>query len=178
MEPGSFPPDAAGASRTATRDGPNHLAALARRGAWATISAILGQRCPRCHTGRIFRGAFAMNDPCPVCGLLFQREAGYFLGAMYISYGIAVVILTTLFFTAAALLSNWNYELALVLAMVVYILFVPVVFRYSRVLWIYFDRSRGPGSDLLMSSYEKWRLQELQGGKTDPPASYRGQHPS
>jgi hypothetical protein len=119
-----------------------------------------------------------MNDPCPICGLLFQREPGYFLGAMYVSYGIAVVILTTLFFTAAALLPNWNYEVALVLAMVAYILFVPAVFRYSRVLWIYFDRSRGPYSDLLMSSYEKWRLQQLQSGKANRPASSQGEDPS
>ena len=34
----------------------------------------------------MFRGVFAMNDPCPVCGLLFKREEGTFLGAMYVSY--------------------------------------------------------------------------------------------
>src|SRR5690242_14056243 len=57
-----------------------------------TLWAILRERCPRCRTGRIFRGVFAMNDPCPDCGLLFQREEGYFLGAMYISYGVSVTI--------------------------------------------------------------------------------------
>jgi hypothetical protein len=35
-----------------------------------------------------------MYDSCPVCGLRFLREAGYFLGAMYISYtlGVATVL--------------------------------------------------------------------------------------
>src|SRR5262245_38918403 len=57
-----------------------------RRGTLARLWAILAQRCPRCLTGRVFRGTFAMNDPCPVCGQIFQREEGYFLGAMYVSY--------------------------------------------------------------------------------------------
>src|SRR5437763_4892044 len=54
---------------------------------------LLRQRCPRCRRGRMFRGSFAMNEPCPVCGMLFQREEGYFLGAMYVSYGLSVVLI-------------------------------------------------------------------------------------
>ena len=38
-----------------------------------------------------------MNDPCPVCGLVFEREPGYFLGAMYFSYALAVFIIAPLF---------------------------------------------------------------------------------
>ena len=41
--------------------------------------ALLRQRCPNCRKGRMFRSLFDMNDPCPECGTLFQREEGYFL---------------------------------------------------------------------------------------------------
>ena len=34
-----------------------------------------------------------MHERCPVCDLKFEREAGYFLGAMYVSYGLALVII-------------------------------------------------------------------------------------
>ncbi len=34
-----------------------------------------------------------MSPRCSVCGLKFQREEGYFLGAMYISFGLALVII-------------------------------------------------------------------------------------
>jgi len=34
-----------------------------------------------------------MNDRCPACGLRFNREPGYFLGAMYISYGMALALI-------------------------------------------------------------------------------------
>ena len=34
-----------------------------------------------------------MWERCSVCDLKFQREEGYFLGAMYISFGLALVII-------------------------------------------------------------------------------------
>ena len=37
-----------------------------------------------------------MHDCCPACGLHFNREAGYFLGAMYISYGLALAFIFAL----------------------------------------------------------------------------------
>ena len=65
----------------------------------ANVSAargIFGQLCPRCRTGDIFRSSIfrgfpKMHECCPVCGLKFEREEGYFLGAMYISYGLAII---------------------------------------------------------------------------------------
>ena len=43
----------------------------------------------------IYRGFPRMHE-CPVCGLQFHREQGYFLGAMYISYGLALAFLLLL----------------------------------------------------------------------------------
>jgi len=69
----------------------------------SALSGILFQLCPRCRMGKIFRsnlyrgvdwgiywGFPKMNDCCPACGLLFNREPGYFLGAMYISYTLGL----------------------------------------------------------------------------------------
>src|SRR5262245_35645022 len=100
---------------------------------------MLLQRCPRCRTGRLFRGMFTMNDPCPVCGLIFEREPGYFFGAMYVSYGMAVVILTPIFFWLQWLLPDWPGPVVALLAVLPYLPLVPAVFRYSRVIWLYFD---------------------------------------
>src|ERR1700674_1740133 len=61
----------------------------------ATLGDVLHQRCPRCRQGRIFRysifrGFPKMHERCPVCDLKFDREPGYFLGAMYVSYGLGI----------------------------------------------------------------------------------------
>jgi uncharacterized protein (DUF983 family) len=108
------------------------------------IAAILLQRCPRCREGRMFRGMFAMNDPCPVCGLVFEREPGYFFGAMYFSYAIAVAILIPAFFLLQALLPGRSDFLIAFLAALIYLPLAPMVFRYSRVLWVAFDRAVSP----------------------------------
>ena len=57
--------------------------------------AVLCQHCPRCFQGRIFGAPITMNENCPTCGLRFGREPGYFFGAMYLSYPIAVAWLLT-----------------------------------------------------------------------------------
>ena len=49
-------------------------------------------RCPRCGARSLFRTWFAMHERCAVCGLRFEREQGYFLGAIYINYGVTVVL--------------------------------------------------------------------------------------
>jgi uncharacterized protein (DUF983 family) len=66
---------------------------------------ILQEKCPHCGQGHVFqrqKSVFkmpVMNEKCSECDYKFDREPGYFLGAMYISYGIAVFlgILTYLF---------------------------------------------------------------------------------
>jgi len=116
--------------------------------------AMLRQRCPRCRTGRMFRGAFTMNDPCPVCGLIFQREEGYFLGSMYTSYILSCGLLTVFYVIAAALMPGWNSILIALAAMLPFLPLLPAVFRYSRVTWIYFERAVCP-SDISAGPYEK-----------------------
>ncbi len=125
------------------------------------LAGMLRQRCPRCREGRMFRTTFRMNDPCPVCGLVFEREPGYFFGAMYFSYAIAVVILVPLFFILQATLPEPLLPYVVPLTTLPYLFLVPAVFRYSRVLWIYFDRSAAPSE---VSSYPE-SLQRRQAEK-------------
>jgi uncharacterized protein (DUF983 family) len=135
-------------------------------GFWPWLGALLRQRCPRCHKGRMFRGLFEMNDPCPECGLLFQKEEGYFLGAMYVSYALATAILIPLYLIAALLLPGRNSIVVAVVATVAYLPFVPLVFRYSRLLWIYLDRAVC-GSETSAQPYEKVRKEQLAGRGND-----------
>lgn len=106
----------------------------------------------------MFRGAVTMNDPCPNCGLLFQREEGYFLGAMYVSYVLSTGLFAVIYVTWAMLV-GWFGLWAALLSILTYLPFIPAVFRYSRVLWIYWDRHACP-SDLSAQPYEKVRQRQ------------------
>src|SRR4029453_4883627 len=58
----------------------------------ARLRVMLAGLCPRCRGARIFRGPFGMTETCPACGLRFERESGYFTGAMYVSYILALPV--------------------------------------------------------------------------------------
>ena len=75
------------------------------------IQAILRELCPRCYTGKIFRGPLwrtylAMNERCPVCDLKYEREQGYFLGAMYFSYMLSIPPVLVLVFVSLMTLES------------------------------------------------------------------------
>jgi uncharacterized protein (DUF983 family) len=55
-------------------------------------------RCPRCNAGPLYRRPFSMNSHCFHCGLKFEREQGYFVGAIYINYAATVAIAVPGFF--------------------------------------------------------------------------------
>lgn len=60
------------------------------------LKNMLQEKCPNCGVGQVFykRQSFfslpKMKENCDICKYHFEREPGYFLGAMYISYGLAV----------------------------------------------------------------------------------------
>src|SRR5947209_3559758 len=105
---------------------------LGRRRWW--ITALLLQRCPICREAKIFKGLVTMNKVCPLCGLVFEPEPGYFLASMYVSYGMAVAIMAPVFFLLLWLLPGWSGEAVAFLSVIPYIPLIPLVFRYSRVI--------------------------------------------
>jgi len=108
-----------------------------------------------------------MNDPCPVCGLLFQREEGYFLGAMYVSYFFSSGIYLVLHALWSILRDDWFSYATMFRAMATFLPLVPLIFRYSRFVWIYLDRDACP-TDFSAGPYEKMRLRQLQQNTEGP----------
>ena len=107
--------------------------------------AIWNLLCPACGQGRVFRGSFAMNERCPRCSHLFGRgEPGYFLGAMYFSYGIGIIIIAAITGVVYLIRPSWRLWQMVGLAWFVFLPLVPLVYRYSRVLWLHFDRAIDP----------------------------------
>src|SRR5437868_1751131 len=104
-------------------------AAPSRAGLGRILSGLVRLRCPRCFTGKLYRGLFAMNDPCPVCGLVIEREQGYFLGSMYVSYGLACLLIGVGYFVVAWFLPDWHELAILGLVVAPYFVLAPLVVR-------------------------------------------------
>ena len=109
------------------------------------LRAVLAGRCPRCREGRVFLGTLAMNARCPRCDLVFEREQGYFLGAMYFSYGFAV--LAVVLPVTVMVVARVEPALTGAVALVVLLPLAPLLFRYGRVVWLHFDHNFDPLPD-------------------------------
>lgn len=101
---------------------------------------ILRLRCPVCRKGAVFRGPYSMNPDCPNCGVHFERENGYFMGAMWIAYflGAASIIPTVVYMV---LMAEAEIPQVILVGAIQLILLQPLLFMYSRVVWMYIDRS-------------------------------------
>ena len=106
--------------------------------------AIWRLHCPRCGEGRVFTGRFAMNELCPRCGYKFERGPGYFTGAMYFSYALGMPVIAGLMGLGKLIRPSWPLHWLFLAAWVLFLPLVPAVFRYSRVLFMHFDRYFDP----------------------------------
>jgi uncharacterized protein (DUF983 family) len=104
---------------------------------WRTVGRALRLRCPVCGQGRLFRSWFAMEDHCPSCGLDLKREQGYYVGAMYINYGVTATVMMCIGIPLAMRdlsLFQISWPLAL------FGLIFPITFfRWSKSLWLGID---------------------------------------
>jgi uncharacterized protein (DUF983 family) len=102
-----------------------------------------GLRCPRCGRGALFRGLVRMVERCPVCGLVFERETGYFIGAIYINYGLTVGLALIGYFVLEAWWSpapGWQATIWGAFA----VLFPLWSYRYSKAFWLALDHLVDP----------------------------------
>jgi hypothetical protein len=84
-----------------------------------------------------------MFEFCPGCGLKFERESGYFLGAMYVGYGLALVTITAFSFLLWALF-HWSFQSVVVGGVLLFLPFAPYLTVMARVLFIYMDQAIDP----------------------------------
>ena len=103
---------------------------------WRTVGRGLRLRCPICGQGKLFRGFFGMVEACPSCGLDVRREQGYYVGAMYINYGVTAAVELAVGIPLVERISLVTLSIGLgTFALIFPLLF----FRTSRSLWLGID---------------------------------------
>jgi uncharacterized protein (DUF983 family) len=106
------------------------------------LGAILLLRCSHCLQGRVFYGLFKMRERCPVCGIQFEREQGYFTMAIFIGYCFYWVLLIPLAYGLYLLgLPLWQLMAIIIFLSIV---LIPPVFHYARVVWLHIDEILSP----------------------------------
>ena len=131
-------------------------------GVWRRVWTL---RCPICGIGKVFRNFITMAPACGVCGFVYEREQGYFIGAMYINYGVAVLATMAGWIVLELLVkvpSEWLVWLLATIALGVPICFYP----YSKALWMAIDILVDPRKT---ADYAKTAHSSIQSSERDRP---------
>jgi uncharacterized protein (DUF983 family) len=107
------------------------------------LGRALRLKCPLCGRGNLFRGWLAMHRECPSCGVKFEREPGFFLGSIYINYGLTALIVAIAY--PVLLFGGYVAETPLLIAALAFVVLFPILlFPWARSLWLGFDQWHDP----------------------------------
>ena len=102
----------------------------------------LRRKCPRCGTGKLFRRWFRMVDDCPNCHLHFEREPGYWVGAVAINTTvIGFVFAVVLVAFSAATIPDIPWVTLLLIEIPIMGLGPIAFYPFSKTLWVAIDRA-------------------------------------
>jgi uncharacterized protein (DUF983 family) len=106
------------------------------------FSAAVLMRCPRCRKGSMYKNnpfsfsfANSMNMECAHCKQSFEPEPGFYYGAMYMSYGLQVVLFMSMFIPYT-LIGEMNIHWFVAMSFVAVLLASPYFLKLSRTLYL------------------------------------------
>jgi len=102
----------------------------------------LTRRCPRCGSGGVFHRWLKMAPTCPTCGLEFEQEQGYWLGAVMLNTGITEGSFLGVF--VGGMIVTWPDVpwVALLVVGVAMTVALPILLDpFTRTLWVALERS-------------------------------------
>ena len=91
----------------------------------------------------MFTGLFGMRPACEVCHLRFEREEGYWTGAMLINWLLVCSVVTPVW--VIMFVRSVPFPAILLATVMILVTFLPLFFRYSRAIWLYLDHGVDTG---------------------------------
>ncbi len=109
------------------------------------VYSVVANKCPHCHKGKVFENnnpysfnnGLKMKTTCSECSLKYEREPGFFYGALYVSYAFSSGIFITLYLLDAIWI-HMNTTLLLTLVVSGIIGLYPFSFRWGKAMWLNF----------------------------------------
>jgi len=107
------------------------------------LYSIFTGTCPKCHEESMYVNknpyvlseALTMHETCSNCKTKYKIEPSFFYGAMYVSYGVGIA-----FAVASFVISYFIFNVGLhhifISIVATLIIFMPVIMRISRNIWI------------------------------------------
>jgi uncharacterized protein (DUF983 family) len=121
-------------------------------GKGSKIYAMITGCCPKCHEESMYLDAnpfnimkiYAMHETCSHCKQVYKIEPSFFFGAMFVSYGLGVLI-GIITFLLSFYVFHANLKTSFIAIIVALILCNTLIMRLSRNIWInifvHFDKN-------------------------------------
>jgi uncharacterized protein (DUF983 family) len=121
-------------------------------GKGSKIYAMITGCCPKCHEESMYLDSnpfnvfkiYAMHETCSHCKQVYKIEPSFFFGAMFVSYGLGVLI-GIISFLVSHFVFQANLKTAFISIVVALILSNTLIMRMSRNIWInifiHFDKN-------------------------------------
>jgi uncharacterized protein (DUF983 family) len=98
-------------------------------------------RCPNCGRGKLFRRGFTMYEKCPVCGWRYEREEGYWTGAVAVNLVVTelLIALVAVPLAVALALAQKPVTLLIIIGLPLPFILPLLFFRHAKSLWMSID---------------------------------------
>lgn len=111
-------------------------------GKGSKLNSVFRMKCPRCQEGEFFishpydmKNLGKTHKNCSKCGLKYEKEIGFYYGAMYASYALGVALFVTcwvsfnLFFPSAG---TWT-QITIISGLSIFL--SPYLYALSKIIW-------------------------------------------
>ena len=107
------------------------------------LYSILTGSCPKCHEESMYtnNNAYVLSDTlkmherCSNCNTKYKIEPSFFYGSMYVSYAVGIAFAVAAF-VISYMFFGASVNIAFVSIIFTLIVFLPIILRLSRNIWI------------------------------------------
>jgi uncharacterized protein (DUF983 family) len=124
-------------------------------GKGSKLYSIFKHKCPRCHEGDFFVShpynlskAGDIHTECSKCGLKYQAEPGFYYGAMYVSYALAVALFVTIWVSFNLFLPSFSVGWQIGAIIFFTLILTPYLYALSKIIWANFFFSYEKNTDI------------------------------
>lgn len=109
------------------------------------LYSILNLKCPVCHEGEFFQAhpynlskVGDLHQQCPVCGVKYEKEIGFYTGALYVSYAIGVAVSVSTWVALLVLVPDLGIITQILTIIFVMLFGAPMFYALSKIIWANF----------------------------------------
>ena len=116
------------------------------------LYSVIKLKCPKCHEGEFFlsrnlyKSIGKNHKNCSCCGHKFELETGFFYGAMYVSYAIAIAFSVAIGVATYVFYPEAPYYIYITGILSGLVFLFPITFGWSRMIWMNMFTKYDPGA--------------------------------